>query len=656
MDDDDVSFDADTNTTSLSLDDGEGRYYRAVATYDADGEDDSEVRDSREPMERVVSDPIQVADIRDDDSSAPTPRPVITGSPDPGGTLSVDAGSATVKVQWQMRENAATVGTYDWVNIPNGAGDLRLSQEHAGKTVRAVVSYQSRDPNNPGSTVVVVAEEPVGDDLDGDGTTTLQDGSTRDRAILIAGTSSNVPPVKVADYEFDVSVSGTGHGFFRSSNISPAGHNTTIEQTVPLSSLFQDPDTPGFLISYSAAALVDQSGDTLANVGSAGGSTYVYEQAGGVLIFESKGGKLTYLTDQYQGHDGAGNADNTDSVDNDGKGNWITLQVRADDTPGPDGLTTGGNTGGSADVMLRINVAPTNIHFLQDAERDGADVDRIDANNEPVAQINFVTAYGVRSLHQIMITENDFEGAAEYMGPGDPDQAPLAILDVQDENWSGSAAIPGHKFGTHKITVTGDERFVISKTGGDDPRRDQDSDGSTWELHAVKGATFDYETDDADGNPRNGIQIVLTFSATDGGGLSTPTPNAPSVLYDFGASSALLANPASAPGFQNRLHLPIQLVVTIVNADQEDESDPPRRRDEDTPGLKDDESNDPDDTKDDDGDSSGDHDDDTDGGAPPPPGMSLGGLIKDFIDNMDQGEADLLGDYLLTIDDGLDIA
>ena len=168
-------------------------------------------------------------------------------------------------------------------------------------------------------------------------------------------------------------------------------------------------------------------------------------------------------------------------------------------------------------------------------------------------------------------------------------------------------------------------------------------DGSTWELHAVKGATFDYETDDADGNPRNGIQIVLTFSAEDGGGLSTPTPNSPTWIWQ-GISAPLL-------------HLPIQLLVTIVNADPSDERDPPRTPDTETPGLKDNEDNDMDDTRDDDSESSGDHDDDTDGGAPPPPpGMSLGGIIEDFTDNMDHGGIDLLEDYLLTIDDGLDIA
>ena len=37
-------------------------------------------------------------------------------------------------------------------------------------------------------------------------------------------------------------------------------------------------------------------------------------------------------------------------------------------------------------------------------------------------------------------------------------------------------------------------------------------------------------------------------------------------------------------------------------------------------------------------------------------GMSLGGIIEDFIDNMDGYDQDLLEDFLLTIDDSLDIA
>ena len=615
VDDDDVSFDDATDTTTLSLDDGEGKYYRAVVSYNADTGTDP-------ATERVYSDPIQVSDVRDATGAPPLAPASITGSANPGGTLSVDV-NANVTVQWQIQ-----TGT-KWADIPGATGDLRLTQDHAGDSIRAVVSYQSRDPDNPGTTAVttVALTAPVG------------------------GTASDVRPIKVDDYEIEASVGGTGHGFYKSALFSPAGHNATIEHTVPLGSLFQDPDTSSFLVSYAAAA-----SQTDGNLGTNSGasSNYVYEHAGGVLMFDARSGKLTYLSDQFQGHDG---------TTTDGTGNAITLEVNADDTPGPGGT----NTGGTADIVLRINVAPTGITFRQ----DGAD-NANDADNTELTPANFVTAYGIRSLPQITITENDFEGGTEYKGPDDPTQAPLAVLDVLDQNLSGSGSstppVRGHKFGAHEITVTGDDRFVITKTGGNDPLRDADGDGSTWELHAVKGATFDYETDDMDGNPHNGIQIVLTFSATDGGGLSTPTPTAPGLLYTLGATTDTLAIPgaattppaaATAANFQDLVHLPIQLLVTIENAAQTDESDPPRRPDTETPGLKDDETDgqtppgaDTDDTED------NDTDGDTDGGdpTPPPPGMSLGGIIEDFIDNMDQGEQDLLEDYLLTIDDGLDIA
>ena len=42
----------------------------------------------------------------------------------------------------------------------------------------------------------------------------------------------------------------------------------------------------------------------------------------------------------------------------------------------------------------------------------------------------------------------------------------LAEIDVQDENWAGVRGNPGHKFGTHEVTVVGDDRFVITKNGG----------------------------------------------------------------------------------------------------------------------------------------------------------------------------------------------
>ena len=118
--------------------------------------------------------------------------------------------------------------------------------------------------------------------------------------------------------------------------------------------------------------------------------------------------------------------------------------------------------------------------------------------------------------------------------------------------------------------------------------------------------------------------------ATDRGGLSTPDATGPISQGGNG-------------------YLPIMLVITVANNPTDD---PPRPGPKETPGLKDNsENNDMDDTTDDDTDS------ETDGGdpTPPPPGMSLGGIIEDFIDNMDGYDQDLLEDFLLTIDDGLDI-
>ena len=93
----------------------------------------------------------------------------------------------------------------------------------------------------------------------------------------------------------------------------------------------------------------------------------------------------------------------------------------------------------------------------------------------------------------------------------------------------------------------------------------------------------------------------------------------------------------------------------VITVEDNPADNPPRPGPKETPGLEDDERNDEDDTTD--GGTNGDADRDTDGGdpTPPPPGTSLG-IIEDFVENMDYGDQDLLEDYLLTIDDGIEIA
>ncbi|MXW46496.1 MAG: cadherin repeat domain-containing protein [Gammaproteobacteria bacterium] len=578
-----------TNNNVLDLDDGEGQYYRAVATYNANNDDDG-VDTTTEEMESVYSHAVRVADIRDtanDDTppTGPTETPAQltpSGSAFPGGTLSViDQGLSSV--QWQVQRGP------NWVDIPGATGrDLSVTSELAGSSVRALATYDSTDPNNPGVTAIV------------DSTPAAVGGQP----------SGTAPPSAVADYPITGSVMGSGHARTATANAGDgvlSGHTVTITDMVPLRSLFQDPDTAR--LTYTAASTTTTiSGGTNAN------GSFVAQVDSGVLVLDLISGDLTYVSDQLRNHDG-------DPAD--GTGNVLNLDITADDSGNAGGTsrTSAANTFG--DVVIRINVAPTGINFTATNVTAAAGSNLVNTDLDLTEDI-FGTG---NTLAEVTLNEEVTSRSGEV----------LATIDVLDQN---SRLDP---FGTHDVTVTGDDRFMITHTGNS-VLGDSDFDGSTWELRLVRGAKFDFETDgrdlastvdaDGDGNPANDKQIMLTLMATDGGGLSTPTPNA-----SLGYSA-------------------INLVVTLVNNTVDD---PARPGATETPGLKDDEGDgtgSPGTTDDADDTTDNTDDNETDGGdpTPPPPGMSLGGLIEDFIGNMDQGEADLLEDYLLTIDDGLDIA
>ena len=528
-----LSLDSDgAGTSAAAAGNGQSKYYRAVVTYNANNDDDDDDATTEE-MESVYSDPIQVANIRDATATAPT----ISGSAFPGGTLSVDVRGTSV--QWQEQR-----GT-DWVDIAGATGDLAITQAHAGKTIRAVVSYNSADANNPGVTAVVATAT----------------------ATIGGAVSGSATPVAVDDHDIELSVMGTGHGprgvigvLGDASN--NAGHNLSHTETVDLASLFQDPDSAR--LTFTVAA--DSGSGLGANSGS--GSTYVFDQAaGGVLIFEASTGKLTFNSDVYQGHD------NTAA---DGAGNVITLNVTASD-----GANTSTTT---ADVNLRINVAPTDIFFADSAGTVAA------ATNGAGAGGTFAV-----SVQEDLAADD----------PAGPMGELIAHVNVQDQN-AGS-----HKFGTHSVTLSGDDRFMITNTGNG--RTDADRDGSTWEVRLKPGMKLDFEAENADRNPT--IRLTLTATDESGNGLSTP----------------------SAPA--------ITLTVTVTN-NEIDDGDPATPND--IPGLKDNDSTDNDETTEGD-------DTDTDGGSPPPPGMSIG-LIEDFVGNMDGFEQDVLEDFMLIIDDGIEIA
>ncbi|MCY4341576.1 MAG: VCBS domain-containing protein [Gammaproteobacteria bacterium] len=150
-----------------------------------------------------------------------------------------------------------------------------------------------------------------------------------------------------------------------------------------------------------------------------------------------------------------------------------------------------------------------------------------------------------------------------------------------------------HEFGTHTVEVS-DPRFKAVPIPGAD-------DGSMLKLMLKKDSTFDYETDGKNGT------LTLMLTATDGGGKESAK---------------------------------VSLEITIEN---DPNDDPPSSiPGTEVPGLDDD-----------------DTDDDNDGGwtPPPSPGMSLGGsLVEDLVANADGFDQDLLEDFMLLIDDGIDIA
>ena len=568
-----LTLDSDgAGTSPDAAGDGQSKYYRAVVTYDANGEDDGDTGSADDLMESIYSDPIQVSNIRDATPATPL---AITGNAVVGGTLSVEARNTSV--QWQVQR-----GT-DWFDIPGATGSLTLTQAHAGSVIRALVSYQSTDDDNPGVTAVVAVN--------------ANDGNA------IPGARPAATPVPVGKHDIELSVDAPGHGATNN-----AGHNISHTEMVPLASLFQDPDSARLTFSVANA----DGGDAALGANSGTDTTYVFDQApGGVLVFEASTGKLTFNSDVYRNHDGAGSDDA-----NDGVGNVITLNINA--TDGTNASTA------TAAVNVRINVAPTDIHFAAGtaAVTPATLADAADGT----------TAVGTATTFVVNVNEHVGPGGAAAAGSGDL----IAHVDVQDEN------ADSHKFGTHEVTLSGDDRFMITHTNYTGlPTSRDDRLGSTWEVRLKPGEKLDYETQ-ADMDPVTaGKQIVLTLTATDesGGGLSTP----------------------SGPGTR-----PITLTITLVDIDADGTDDDPSTvadndlnhpapTPNDVPGLEDNEGTtgtpDADDREDDD------TDDDTDGGShPPPPGMSLGGIIEDFIDNMDGYDQDLLEDYLLTIDDGLDIA
>ena len=392
--------DTDVDTPTLPVADGEGKYYRAVATYDADGDPTTEGDES------IYSDPIQVSEL-----NAVGLATQFEGNAFPGGTLSIGPPNvaAITSVQWQVKRGE------DWVDIPGATGSLTLTQANAGQIIRALVSFHSQDDDNPGITAVIATEVNNGAPIPGD-------------------TDDSATPVAVDEYEIEASVAAPGHGF-----TNMAGNNLSITEMVPLASLFQDPDSARLTFA------VDNSSDLGTNTGT--GTTYVFNDSpGGVLVFEASTGKLTFNSDVYQTHDG----DNTD-----GDGNVITLEITASD---------GANTSATpAEVNLRINVAPTGITFNDAVDGNGSDITEIsvvehvgfeapglggqflafvDVQDQNSDRHEFGTHEVTVSDDRFMITVNDIGNESDQKGSTFLlSLKPGATLDFEAENADGDPTI-----------------------------------------------------------------------------------------------------------------------------------------------------------------------------------------------------------------------
>ena len=495
--------------------------------------------------ERVASDPIRFAEASLVLPQSNLPELSVDTGVVVGGALRVNLPRETdsdidYRVQWQQGVDVPGTGSGAeyWMDIPGATDDtFAVTSEYGGGYVRAVV------------------------------TRTDEGGATDIRALtpnangLIPAAANNAPTAEYPDGYVIESPGVTGDsedGNVRTdvktftnvaSSATPTTQVTTVTvDKVPLDDLFEDLD--GNTLAYtlsSGPGGAEPSGTS---------NTVWFTEIGSIgtvgMYFDAGTGKLVLVTDERHGHDG----DPTD-----GMGNVVNVQVAASDGEATPVTTT---------VGVRLNVAPTDILFGASAIPVGSGVDTVTAG------------------------ENQ-------------DGLLIAHLNVLDEN------SVTHEFGTHEFTVSGDERdrFIITNTGNGE--KDEGSDGSTWELRLKPGATLDFETDgkdldataNADGdtnsdNLTNDKQIKLTLTATDNGGLSTP----------------------SGKGID-----PITLIVTIINDPTDDAAAP--LPDTDVPGLEDsNESDNTDERRDDEG---GTGDGDTDGGdyEPPTDDMMMSTLALD---------------------------
>ena len=149
--------------------------------------------------------------------------------------------------------------------------------------------------------------------------------------------------------------------------------------------------------------------------------------------------------------------------------------------------------GRASPVTVRINVAPSAIELNDNSGATAANLP------EP----------GLMVTGTALTT--DGTAAVTYMDDEEMEAVKVADLNVRDQNATDD------DFGTHEIKLSGKGANMF------EVRKDDDGDGSTWEIWLKDDATFDFEALATPAQKTAGTPITLsiTVTATDGGGLST---------------------------------------------------------------------------------------------------------------------------------------
>ena len=353
-----VNLDVDGNGDGTSTQgDGAGLYYRVAYVYeDKDGDD----------VEKY-SDVIRLGNVNTDPADIDLIGP---SSPGSGDTLRINNLTATVEAQWQVGEDGddenETIDAHEWTDLAGETGlTLKLTDDHAGKSVRALLTHKG-DEKNPSYVTWVDY--------------TMPNAGT---AVAALPSSPNNTPDRTQATD-EIRVNPT---------LDAKGKVVKGEGKANVASLFFDAD--GDDMDYN---LVGTAVDDGAKGIQPGKLVYRSANDDQILTLNHETGAVTYHTTNNTSHD-----DDTTDTDGDGAGNLFVVTVQATDGQPDSAEGTAGNEDATDDVMInvRVNVAPTAINIGGSAIED-------DAKMTPTASgISFAETANYEGQHSVALDVQD---------------------------------------------------------------------------------------------------------------------------------------------------------------------------------------------------------------------------------------------------------